>query len=1002
MFPTTGSNVTRKSRMRSLEALESKNLLAADLVSVGPLNDSTFVAPDADIVLTFDEAVALGTGNIEISSDGEVIETIDVTDATKVSMDGGVVTVNPDSDLPPETTISVSVDEGAFNYLSVEFFSEGFEDVELIPFVDEAEIPDNDMNWSEELPDGWEKDNTDTSDAGPVEFFGFTIFDKESWVTAAGNQDRDEFTRGEGNVVVADGDEYDDIAGAAGDNQFNVFLTSPEIDLSGVGENEAYLEFDSSFRPEADQTGLVDISYDGGSTWETLLELKEGADLPRSTLARANVRERLAMGNAADATAIVRFGMVEADNNWWWAIDNVAVEIPGEGAAFGGADWSFTTAPTLSPPAGSVGVSLDANLSITFGRDIVKTPGLGNVEIYNAADDSLVEAIPVASDRVSADGPTLTIDPINDLDANTEYYVTIDDFSIWDTEDVNVAGITLLSEDFEGLTAINSGLVGGENIDHYVVVMSGVLDVTEAGTYTFGGNADDGQLLSIDVEQDGLDLLDDEIIFNEDGTGDRLSTCAFDTTLTSCEGEGDPGIELEVGEYEFEFWYYETTGGSGGEFFYAKGSQEIFSADEFALVGDGSKGIGISGDGITATAYVSAVEDESIDTITDFARAELLVDGTITQVDGFPATVTLATADIWNTGGTGRYGDDNTLPGLDEPDPEFDWSPEAPEGWTRDNSFLEENRPGGPPEYFGWNLLDKDFWIAEQGDQSRTQFTLGEGLVAVVDPDAYDDFIGINSETGDNATECLPLDADERTAGADCGYFNASISTPPISLEGVDDGAASLSFDSSWRDETTQSAEVTVEFFDADGESISEEQLLRWESMSDDVNYKPAATNETVDLELDNPEGAASFVASFTMPYAQNDWWWAIDNIRVTTAFSGNPIAGVDAGSWSFTTGDGEDGGPSDNFLFGDLDEDGVVEFPDFLLLSGAFGSDVEPFTVADIDGSGSVDFQDFLVLSGNFNKEVPEAAAAPVAAVDAFFASEDDEDEADNLLAAL
>ena len=77
-------------------------------------------------------------------------------------------------------------------------------------------------------------------------------------------------------------------------------------------------------------------------------------------------------------------------------------------------------------------------------------------------------------------------------------------------------------------------------------------------------------------------------------------------------------------------------------------------------------------------------------------------------------------------------------------------------------------------------------------------------------------------------------------------------------------------------------------------------------------------------------------------------------------------------------------------------------DFPDFLLLSGAFGANVEPFTVADIDGSGVVDFQDFLVLSGNFNKEVPEAAAAPVAAVDAFFASEDDEDEADNLLAAL
>ena len=56
-----------------------------------------------------------------------------------------------------------------------------------------------------------------------------------------------------------------------------------------------------------------------------------------------------------------------------------------------------------------------------------------------------------------------------------------------------------------------------------------------------------------------------------------------------------------------------------------------------------------------------------------------------------------------------------------------------------------------------------------------------------------------------------------------------------------------------------------------------------------------------------------------------------------------------------------------------DINGDGSVGFPDFLLLSDAFGSDVDPpGSGADIDGSGTVDFPDFLKLASNFNKDLP------------------------------
>lgn len=72
----------------------------------------------------------------------------------------------------------------------------------------------------------------------------------------------------------------------------------------------------------------------------------------------------------------------------------------------------------------------------------------------------------------------------------------------------------------------------------------------------------------------------------------------------------------------------------------------------------------------------------------------------------------------------------------------------------------------------------------------------------------------------------------------------------------------------------------------------------------------------------------------------------------------------------------------------GDFDEDGHVQFNDFLILSANFG---EPglYTEGDIDFSGMVDFRDFLTLADNFGQNsaaavmsVPEATCDVAAAV--------------------
>ena len=109
-------------------------------------------------------------------------------------------------------------------------FSEDFEGLPLDPFVSPGEGGGDGTDWTNVAPDGWARDNTTTPTGGVVEFEGWTFLDKNSWVATAGDQGRAQFTLGEGIVAVADGDEYSDL-GAIGSDSINVLLTTPEIAL---------------------------------------------------------------------------------------------------------------------------------------------------------------------------------------------------------------------------------------------------------------------------------------------------------------------------------------------------------------------------------------------------------------------------------------------------------------------------------------------------------------------------------------------------------------------------------------------------------------------------------------------------------------------------------------------------------------------------------------------------------------------------------------------------
>ena len=214
------------------------------------------------------------------------------------------------------------------------------------------------------------------------------------------------------------------------------------------------------------------------------------------------------------------------------------------------------------------------------------------------------------------------------------------------------------------------------------------------------------------------------------------------------------------------------------------------------------------------------------------------------------------------------------------------WSGTPPEGWEITN---ENPKDLGMPEWRTWTIVDLEWWTRTAEDQRRSEFTgvhndgKGVGKGAVSDPDEWDDWGG----NGDP-------DALSR--------WNGHLITPPIKIKGAAAKSLVLTLDSSWRPEDTQTAEIIVSF-----DGGKEDQILLFESVGIDAGAHTLVTiptlklkeekindgeqiNETLEIPIDNPTGAAEMTISFGVIDAQNDWWWAIDNIKlISTAYSVEP-----------------------------------------------------------------------------------------------------------------
>ncbi len=227
-------------------------------------------------------------------------------------------------------------------------FTEDFEELALGPNVDEALVGTE--VWTSTPPVGWDWDASQMPGVGipdqdgVTEWSGWGFADKVWWVTTAEDQRRSEFSFGSGTVAIADPDEWDDADHAVG--LWNAYITTPSILIEGQAADSLVLAFASSWRPEAhddgppdfpgdangdpinDQTAIITAAYDDGSPAE-VLHWDSVSGSPTFHDHTPNETVLVPLNNPAGASSLkIKFGLEQGANDWWWAVDNIAVGVP--------------------------------------------------------------------------------------------------------------------------------------------------------------------------------------------------------------------------------------------------------------------------------------------------------------------------------------------------------------------------------------------------------------------------------------------------------------------------------------------------------------------------------------------------------------------------------------------------------------------------------------------------------------------------------------------------
>ncbi len=164
-----------------------------------------------------------------------------------------------------------------------------------------------------------------------VEFTGFNLMRSDFWRNGDDQGRSTAFAPGSNVIAVADSDEYSDGSGTGGggtEAEFNVYLKTPTFVIpAGANVSQMTLSFLSAFRIEEDETARVRVYLNGSSTATAVLDVPNIGSNPAAPVSFSWSQ----LGSpAAGSLMQLEFAHEDADNNWWWAFDDIYVGIPNQ------------------------------------------------------------------------------------------------------------------------------------------------------------------------------------------------------------------------------------------------------------------------------------------------------------------------------------------------------------------------------------------------------------------------------------------------------------------------------------------------------------------------------------------------------------------------------------------------------------------------------------------------------------------------------------------------
>ncbi|MEJ5928995.1 metallophosphoesterase [Corynebacterium sp. H128] len=148
--------------------------------------------------------------------------------------------------------------------------------------------------------------------SGEERWKGWTWTNTRDWTWAVGTEERHYFTRGDGSYAVAESKHHR----IAAPEEMSTTLRTPEIPL----QPGAAFEFDSHYKQgSAENFAQVTAHYNTGATQELL----------KLDATKFSSHEVLPLDAPAGATSVhFTFDYANAQDDWFWAVDNLALTQP--------------------------------------------------------------------------------------------------------------------------------------------------------------------------------------------------------------------------------------------------------------------------------------------------------------------------------------------------------------------------------------------------------------------------------------------------------------------------------------------------------------------------------------------------------------------------------------------------------------------------------------------------------------------------------------------------